>query len=177
MTIFFPGISRCAICNELLKVGDEVFGTWGPFTADPELFPYCDALIHWSCYAPWPRREAFARAYFEFWVEEERTNSYWAKAYLDDRALMTVNPFNGERGEARLLLSRTGSDVRVDLAEWERWLVAPERSRGKRVHPLVLEELRDVVPALRAAIPTADAAMEALDGESKGWRRITVEDT
>jgi hypothetical protein len=90
---------------------------------------------------------------------------------------MTVNPFNGERGQARLLLSRTGSDVRVDLAEWERWLEAPETSRGQRVHPLVLEELRDVVPALGAAIPTADAAMEALDGESKGWRRITVEDT
>jgi hypothetical protein len=43
------------------------------------------------------------------------------------------------------------------------------------LHPLVVEEFRASVPTLRAALPTADAVMESLDGESKGWTRKTSE--
>ncbi|HEX4611477.1 MAG TPA: hypothetical protein VH092_25005 [Urbifossiella sp.] len=93
------------------------------------------------------------------------------KGHLDDRVPATVNPFNGEGGEATLVLSQTGSRVRVNMAEWERWLEAPTISEGEQLHPLVVAELREAVPALKAAIPTADAAMDALDGESKGWTR------
>jgi hypothetical protein len=56
----------------------------------------------------------------------------------------------------------------VNLAEWGRWLKSPETSEGKKLHPMVVDELREVIPALKAAIPTARAAMDALDGESKG---------
>ena len=77
----------------------------------------------------------------------------------------------GLSGEAILVLARTGSRVRVDMAEWEQWLEAPETSEGERLHPLVVGELREAVPAIKAAIPTSAAAMEALDGESKGWTR------
>lgn len=171
MALFIPGKTTCPICNEVLTEQDERFGTWGVFAVPPDLFRYCDAVMHWSCYAAWPRREEFARAYFEFWVQEEKSNRFWAKAYLDDRVVVTVNPFNGKSGEAILVLARTGSRVRVDMAEWEQWLEAPETSEGERLHPLVVGELREAVPAIKAAIPTSAAAMDALDGESKGWTR------
>jgi hypothetical protein len=171
MAIFVPGSSQCPLCGSVLTDRDEVFGTWGVFSGDPELFAYCDAVMHWSCYATWPSREKFARAYFDFWVEEEATNRFWAKAYLDERVLMKVNPFNGGQGEAVLVLARTGSRIFVDLDDWERWLESPETSRGEKLHPMEVDELREVIPALKAAIPTADAAMVALDGESKGWIR------
>lgn len=175
MRFFRAGVSRCSLCDGILTADDDLFTTWGVFATDPELFLHCEALMHWSCYAAWPRREAFARAYFEFWIEEERGNRHWARAYLDDRALMTVNPFNRANGEARLLLARTGYEIRIDLAGWERWLEAPETTEGHELHPLVVEELRDVVSSIRAAMPTADAVMDALDGESKGWTRKSAD--
>jgi hypothetical protein len=85
--------------------------------------------------------------------------------------LVTVNPFSGDDGEAMLVLAETGSRVRVELPEWERWLDAPETSEGERLHPLVVEELRQIAPGLKAALPTADAVLNVLDGESKGWTR------
>ena len=176
MPFYTPGISQCSLCNGVIAHRDEVFGTWGVFSAEPELFVHCDALMHYSCFAAWPRREPFARAYFDFWADEERTNRYWARAYLDDRVLVTVNPFNGTDGEVRLLLSRVPCEARVDLEHWERWLLAPETSIGRRLHPLVIEEFRVALPALRAALPTADAVVQAVDAESKGWTRKASED-
>jgi hypothetical protein len=174
MGFFISGVSECPLCGRVLDEQDELFGTWGVFTADWELFPYCDATMHWSCYADWPRREAFAREYFDFWVEEEKTSRCWAKAYLDERVLMTVNPFHGRHSQAILVLARTGMRISVNMAEWERWLECPETSEGRKLYPLVVDELREVVPALKAAIPTRDAVMDALDGESKGWIRKPV---
>jgi hypothetical protein len=171
MALFFPGMSKCPICNGVITDDDERFGTWGVFPVPADLFGYCDAVMHWSCYATWPRRREFARAYFDFWVGNEPHNKYWAKAYLDDRVFVTVNPFIGDGGEAELVLAETGSRVRVQMADWERWLDTPETSEGKRLYPLVIEELRHVTPALKAALPTVDAVMNALDGESKGWTR------
>jgi hypothetical protein len=177
MAFFTAGISECAICHEVLTEQDEVFATWGVFGVDLELFPYCDAPMHWSCYAAWPHRETFARAYFDFWIEEERRNRYWAKVYLDDRVLMKVNPFNGENGEASLLLSRTGSSVRVDLTHWEQWLEAAETTKdGRKLHPLEVDEFREIAPVLKATLPTWDSVMDAIDGASKGWRRGPRED-
>jgi hypothetical protein len=171
MAIFMPGISDCPICGGVLTEDDETFGTWGIFAVAPDLFRFCDAVMHWSCYAAWPRRREFARAYFEFWVGNEPHNQYWAKAYLDDRVLVTVNPFLGDDGEAELVLAETGSRVRVRMSEWGPWLDEPTTSKEGPLYPLVVEELRAVVPALKAAIPTVDAVMNALDGESKSWTR------
>ena len=86
---------------------------------------------------------------------------------------MTVNPFIGDGGEAVLVLAATGSRVRVDMTEWENWLVNHVTSEGERLHPIEIAELERVVPALKAALPTAAAAMNALDGESKGWTRVS----
>jgi hypothetical protein len=171
MALFMPGHSKCPICGKVLTEQDERFGTWGVFAVPPDLFRFCDAVMHWSCYADWPRRPEFAKAYFDFWVGNEPHNRHWAKAYLDDQVFVTVNPFLGESGEAELVLAATGSRVRVRMEEWERWLDAPETSEGARLHPLEIAELRRVAPALKAAIPTVDAVMNALDGESKGWTR------
>jgi len=171
MAIFWQGVSECSICGRKLEMDDERFSTWGTFGTPLDLFIYCDSSMHWSCYANWPRREEFARAYFDSWVENEKTDRYWAKAYLDDRVLMTVNPSRRQDGEAMLVLARTGSRVRGDLSGWESWLVDPGTADadGERFHPLVRAELLDVLPALRSALPTLGAVMDAIDGASKGW--------
>jgi len=171
MALFMPDRSECPICGGILTEQDEHFATWGVFAVPPGLGRFCDAVMHWSCYADWSHRPAFARAYFDFWVRNEPSNPYWAKAYLDDRVLVTVNPFIGDGGQVELVLAHTGSRVRVQAAEWERWLDVPETSEGRRLYTLVVDELRVAVPALKAAIPTVDALMHALDGESKGWKR------
>jgi hypothetical protein len=165
MALFIPGKSECPICHKVLTDEDEVFGTWGVFSVDPALFPNCDAVIHWSCYADWPRRPEFARAYFNFWVKDEPHNQYWAKAFLDDQVFVTVNPFLGAAGEAELVFAATGSRIRVRIDEWERWLDNPETSEGERLHPLEIAELYRVAAALKSTFPTADAVMDALDGD------------
>jgi hypothetical protein len=171
MALFMPGRSKCPICGFVLNDDDERFGTSGVFHVPPGLLQFCDAVMHWSCYADWPHRPEFAKAYFDFWVGNERHNQYWAKAYLDGRVFVTVNPFLGENGEVELVLAATGSRVRVQIEEWERWLDSPTTSEGRPLHRLVVEELRAAVPALKVAIPTEDAIVGALDIESKGWAR------
>jgi hypothetical protein len=171
MALLMPGRSECPICRRTISEEDERFGTWGVFKVAPDLIDYCDAVMHWSCYAPWPRRREFARAYFNFWIGNEPSNRYWAKAYLDERVLVTVNPFISDGGEVELVLAETGSRLRVRAAEWEQWLNAPDTSEGRPLYPLEAEEVRAVVPALKAAIPTVDELMDALDGDSKGWTR------
>ena len=162
MALFMPGRSKCPICGGVLNEDDERFGTSGVYHVTPGLGRFRDAIMHWSCYADWPHRPEFAKAYFNFWVANERHNQYWAKAYLDDRVFVTVNPFLGENGEAELVLAATGSRVRVQMDEWERWLDSPNTSEGRPLHGLVVEELRAAVPARRGSIPAVDNVVNGL---------------
>ena len=135
------GHQPCAICGGVLNEEDKTFGTWGLSRAPGPLHVLRreHALVLLRQLAP--AQKEFTRAYFDSSVEQESTNQFWAKAYLDDRVLMTVNPFNEESGEADLVLARTGYIVRVDLAEWEHWFDAPYTSEGETLPAPVVEEL------------------------------------
>ena len=171
VSIFNSG--DCLICGEALANDQQLFGTWGVFSVPAGLECFCDAVIHWSCYANWPHRAEFAKAYFDFWVDEEKHNRCWAKAFHDEQVFMTVNPFIAEAGEAILVLASTGSRLRVEMDEWQTWLEAPEMSDGEPMHPIEIAEMQRIAPVLKAALPTEDDVMNALDGESKGWTRQT----
>lgn len=163
----------CPLCGQPIGDQEQVFSTWGAFPVRLELARFCDAEMHWSCYRIWPHQAEFAKAYFDFWVDEECTNRCWAKAFHDDHVFMTVNPFIADQGEAILVLSTTGSRLRVEIEDWLEWLEAPEMSDEEPMHPAEIAEMRRLVPRLRAAFPTVDDIMNALDGESKGW---TIQD-
>lgn len=164
MALFTPGHSKCPICGGVLTKRDERSSTWGMFDLPPDLLRFCDDVTHWSCYADWPRRPEFAKTYFNSWVDNEPHNPFWAKAYPDDRVLVSVSR---SLGEVELVLAATGSRVRVKMEEWKCWLDAPETSNGERLHSLEIAELRRVSPVLKLAIPTVDAVKNALDRESK----------
>src|SRR6187431_3088433 len=100
-----PGVSECPICQRPVAGDDEHFGTWGVFSVPRGLSKFCDAVMHWECYAVWPRRKDFARAYFDFWVANMHHNPHWAEAYHDDRVLVTVNPFIGGGGTVEMVLA------------------------------------------------------------------------
>ena len=89
VSIFNSG--DCLICGEALANDQQLFGTWGVFSVPAGLERFCDAVIHWSCYANWPHRAEFAKAYFDYWVDEEKHNRCWAKAFHDEQVFMTVN--------------------------------------------------------------------------------------
>jgi hypothetical protein len=159
MALIFPD-STCAICHEPLRTG-RIFATSGVFfSAGDPLFEFCDAGMHWSCYAKWPHRLPFAKAYVDMWVQIEKQNPHWGRAYLDDLVFVTVGTVTEE---VAVRLYQTGSDLRVPLNGWEKWLVKP----NQELDPVERESLEQVLPRLRAAFPSAEALVEAVDWASK----------
>jgi hypothetical protein len=73
--------TTCPLCEELIS--GPVFSTSGIFfpPTDP-LWRYCDAAMHWACYATWEHRERFAREYVQMWIENEKHNPYWARVFF-----------------------------------------------------------------------------------------------
>jgi hypothetical protein len=159
MALIFPN-STCAICQQPLG-SERIFATSGVFLpANDPLFEFCDAGMHWSCYAKWPHRLRFAKAYVDMWVEMEKQNPYWGRAYLDESVFVTVGP---AVEQASVQLYETGSSCRVPFAEWENWLVELKPD----LEPIEREALERVLPRLRAALPTPQALIEAVDWDSK----------
>ena len=62
MALVYDGIP-CAICEEPIDIEKPFFATSGMFIplTDP-LSLFCDAPMHWECYASWPERPSFARS-------------------------------------------------------------------------------------------------------------------
>lgn len=77
MALIFRG-SLCALCRQSLS--DPILATSGIFLPlnDP-LACYCDAGMHWDCYAVWEHQPRFAKAYVRFWIENEKENPDWAR--------------------------------------------------------------------------------------------------
>ena len=165
MALIMFGMSGCPICGETLD-GPPVFATSGVFLPDGDpLQDCCDAGMHWDCYAAWPHRPRFARAWVEACIAAERLNPYWGRAYLDEAAFVTVNP-QPPVEQAAVRLFATGSDLRVPLGDWERWL-AGDWEEDEELHPVERAALEDVVPALALFLPTAGEVVAAVNWDGK----------
>lgn len=153
--------STCAICQERFEPDEPLFATWGVFPVPHGLYRFCDAPMHWNCYAEWPHRLVFAAAYVQMWLESERNNPYWSKVWLDDNVFVTVNP-DESIAEVDVRLCATGSSMRVDLADWETWL-AGQRQCPAGEHSIETAALAAALPALQRHLPTAQAILSKID--------------
>jgi len=163
MALIFAGM-KCPICQ--LPLGSEdLFTTWGVFLpADDVLCGFCDTGMHWRCYESWPNRMRFARAYFDFWIEHEKSNPYWGAAYCDDLILVTVNPLQSINSVS-IRLSSTGRDVRIPLSSWNDWL--NNRCTEQCLHRLEKESLETAIPLLKERLPDANTVLASVDWHAK----------
>lgn len=153
------GRTACALCGVPLREGDAIFATSGCFLdeADP-LARYCDAAMHWRCYAAWPQREPFARASHATSVESEPEDEYWDCVYADDALFITANP--DEVIESTWVnLAETGSQIGIDFAAWVAFVTTGETKQ--ELHELERDILARMRPKLAAALPTVEAVRAA----------------
>lgn len=164
MALIFDG-ATCAICKQRIDIEKPLFSTWGVFfPAEHPLFRFCDAPLHWECYAAWPERQVFARGYLEMWARGSQFNPYWGTALQSERVLVTVNA--GPPGGVQVLLAETGSRLAVSLGEWEHWL-ADLVGAVEGLHSIEQAALREAWPELRAALPTAESIVSKVDWATK----------
>jgi hypothetical protein len=66
MALIFLGKTECAICNVVLKEGDQIVAT-SAFIADRDdpLWQFSDAAMHKSCFLEWDQRKNFVEKYNE----------------------------------------------------------------------------------------------------------------
>ncbi len=153
MQTLFAG-KPCPLCGRTIAEDDDVFETWG-FVA-PEEDPcrgFCDAGIHWSCYAEWRGRERFARACFQAVLRDAAENPHFrATALAVADVLVTTNPRQGFDA-LWIALAATGTKIKVPLADWPRFLAEPPAD----LRPMEIDALNTVLPRLRALGEDADA--------------------
>jgi hypothetical protein len=169
MTAIVPEL-RCALCDGPIDALGDFFRASGVFLPPGDaLTPYCNAPLHWECYAKWPDRERFARQYVRAWVKATRLNPFWWIVHQDERVLITANPERSVE-EACIRLSAVGSDIRVPLPQWPKWIAEPERvTQG--LHELEKRELKKVLPKLRERFPDDHAVVHAINSDEKTARR------
>jgi hypothetical protein len=148
----------CPLCNEPMLQRQPLFGTWGVWLPqnDP-LEAYCDAVMHWECYATWEHRSSFARSYFDFWVEGRHQNPHWRPAYFDDTVLVTVNP-SPPIEAAWVHLAATGTRHNPKLDDWAAWLQRDD----KEDHPMERAAVAMVKRTLSAHVPTKKSLLSQL---------------
>jgi hypothetical protein len=162
MALLFAGMP-CALCGDPVRGDQAVFSTWGTWLpVEHRLFKYCDAGMHWTCYAGWPDRPSFARSYFEFWIAGEVQNPVWHLAYLDDRVFVDVNP-EPLSDAAWVVLAETGSRIPVKLRDWGKWL--GRRGDGRHeIEELALAAAKEV---LARSLTNRDGVIAAIDLDRK----------
>lgn len=161
---------NCALCGGTIDALGPFFRASGAFLppTDP-LTAYCNTPLHWSCYGEWEHRERFAQQYVKAWVKATRMNPFWWIAYQDERLLITVNPVPPVE-EACVRLTAVGSDIRVPLPQWPRWLARPE-SITPNLQDLEKRELKKVMASLRERFPDDHAVVHAIDPGEKSATR------
>jgi hypothetical protein len=130
---------------------------------------YCNAPLHWECYARWPERPRFARQYVKAWVDANRRNPFWWRVYLDDAVYVSVNP-QPPVDEVSVRLQAVGSDIRVPLRRWKDWLREP-MAVTPTMRTLELEALTVALPKLAALFPNDYALIDAINPDEKLPRR------
>lgn len=162
MALIYAG-QPCALCDKPIKKGHSLFATWGVWLpAFDRLSHYCDAAMHWDCYAAWTYRHRFARSYFEFWVEEERQNPFWYRVYVDENVLVEVNPDNQVAGVV-ICLAETGSRHSIHIVDWEWWLSSADEGH----HQIETEAIHVAKAILRQQRPTIASLLQGIDRSSK----------
>lgn len=166
MSCSFPELS-CALCNQPIDPPEELFRASGDFLPpkDP-LTPYCNAPMHWSCYAQWPHRKRFARLFVDAWVEANRKNPFWWSVHRDENVYISINPGRGVE-EASLRLYAFGNDIRVSLPRWHDWLENLSDGAAIPLHSYERKVLQDLLPMLRERFPDDHALVDAIDPEEK----------
>lgn len=164
---------RCGLCGGGIPAKGPFFRASGDFLprGDP-LATYCNAPLHWECYARWPQRPKFAQHFVDAWVKANRKNPFWWAVYQDEAVYISVNPLRSVE-EASLRLYALGNDIRVRLADWVRWL-ADVRSVTPNLQPCELEALAEVLPRLRQRFPTDHALVDAIDPAEKRPRSASA---
>jgi uncharacterized protein YbaR (Trm112 family) len=161
MALLYEGMT-CPLCHQELDIHSRLFATSGVFfSPDHRLFAYCDAAMHWDCYANWPDRVEFAGCYFQMWVEPDPDNPYWRQAFLSQEVLGTVNP-DPSVAKVSLLLAKTGSFLQVSLDRWNDLIQGPVASFTD-LHPVERDALSEVWPLLQEALPSASALGARVD--------------
>lgn len=157
---------KCALCSGPIDALGDFFRASGAFLPPGDvLTPYCNAPLHWKCYADWSHRERFAHHYVAAWVKATRLNPFWWVAYHDQHVLVTVNPVKPVE-EACVRLSSVGSDIRVPLPQWPKWIAHPETVTPK-LQNLEKRELKKVIGLLRERFPDDYAVVHAIDPDEK----------
>ena len=121
--------------------------------------------MHWACYATWPDRLRLAEQYVAAWVVANQKNPFWWKAYQDERVYVSVNPLQPVE-EASVRLCAVGSDIRVPLPKWPKWLAKPAQVTPG-LCALEKAALAAVLPTLRARFPDDHALVHAIDPAEK----------
>lgn len=163
MNLFIDGMA-CCLCGNPVSSEQNRFGTWGVWLpSNDRLHRYCDAGMHWDCYAAWKYRERFARSYFDFWIEEEKGNPCWWRVYCDESVFVTVNP-QSPISSSWVFLAATGSRFSVPLDEWADWLIKGDDEAKHAVESQALVEAKQV---LYETVPTAGHLLAQIDPDSK----------
>ena len=160
MSLFIEGMN-CALCERPMTADDQVFGTWGVWLPSTDrLHHFCDATLHWGCYAEWKYRERFAKSYFEFWAGSAHGNSYWRVVYRDEQILVTANT-DVAVSSAWIVIAETGSRLSVALSEWDEWLASVDHDDR---HPVEQAAIKRVKATLSQCVPTRDAIERMASG-------------
>ncbi|HPF39280.1 MAG TPA: hypothetical protein P5081_12980 [Phycisphaerae bacterium] len=163
MALISRGMSRCPICNEVIRAEHHIFATWGVWLeTDHKLFRYCDAGMHWDCYAHWPHRPEFAKSYIDFWFEWSRESPYSGFVFVNDEALVSVAR---ETEIVTVRVFSTGVTYVVGFDQWRDWLRAP--TLGPKAHPLEFESVLAILPTLRRHCHRLDDLVDSIDWEAK----------
>lgn len=164
--MLLPPGAICPICNEGFERPEDAFMTSGDFLpkSDP-LARFCNQPIHWTCYAEWPERPRFARAYVEAWVKANRKNPFWWTVCDDDDVYLSVNPQRAIE-EVAVRLYAIGSDIRVPLTQWDAFLEEPTKV-VPTLHALEIEVLSPLLATLRERFPDAHSIVDAIDPNEK----------
>lgn len=144
MAIVYEGI-RCPLCDHAIALDEPFFATSGVFLPPSDsAVAMCDAALHWDCYAKWPERPRFARAYFE--RRSFASNPYWVVVLSDDEVQAAVG---NER--IRIQLAATGSLADVTLEEWDAWIARQPEDDPHQIHREALALVVDRLKALGSA--------------------------
>lgn len=153
----FERLDDCPLCGDVIEEDSPVFVP-RPFFIGPEFWHLAKVPIHWDCFARWDQRPEFARRYFQANVEGAEHNQFWGVAHRDEHSFVSVNPSQYVQ-EVQVILAETGSDFRVNLADWQDWLEGEWFESCQ--HEIEREALARVIPFFREKFPTAEAVVEA----------------
>ncbi len=161
---------KCALCDGVIDPPTDCYRATGDFLpVGDALRDYCNAPMHWDCYAQWSERERFARHYVDAWVKANRKNPFWWSVYRDSDVYVSVNPGRGIE-EASVRLYAVGNDIRVPLPRWPQWLDNVD-AITPGLHPFEKKMLDAVLPRLRDQFPDDHAVVHAIDPEEKRPKR------